>query len=41
MSKASKECGGEGGGHAGASGGRIEKGLEDKFISIVENELTI
>ncbi len=40
VSKAAKECNGEGGGHAGASGARIPKGSENKFISIIENELT-
>ena len=40
VAKASQECGGEGGGHAGASGARIPKGTENMFIDIVEDELT-
>jgi len=40
VAKAALECKGEGGGHAGASGARIPKDTEKKFISIVEEELT-
>lgn len=39
VSEAAIECGGEGGGHAGASGARIPTGTEDKFINIIEEEL--
>ncbi|MBN2101345.1 MAG: DHH family phosphoesterase [Candidatus Aenigmarchaeota archaeon] len=40
ISKASAACGGEGGGHAGASGARIPKDMEKRFMEIVEDELT-
>ena len=38
--KAASACGGEGGGHATASGARIPPGMHERFISIVEDELT-